>query len=141
MTDTRSEATGSTRWSFSSGWIPEQSTGHEPEVTSRVELRLLNTAAEDSCVRATIYHEDREPVGPYEILVAGRRVRHVRVNDLIDPEAVPLGRPFGVVLDSDVPVVAELVYIDTRRDHLAITSLPGSAGRPGGSGDPGGPAN
>lgn len=131
MDATRSAAAGSARWSFSSGWIPAESTGHEPEFTSRMELRLLNTSDDDACVRATVYHEDSAPVGPYEVLVSARRVRHIRINDLIEPEAVPLGRPFGLVLDSDVPVVAQLMYLDTRRDQLAVASVPGVPGHPG----------
>ena len=58
----------------------------------------------------------------------GRRVREVRLNDLIDPEAVPLGEPLGLVLESDLPVVAQLRSVDTRRDGLAVTAIPGLPG-------------
>ncbi|MCT1434099.1 MULTISPECIES: sensory rhodopsin transducer [Dietzia] len=125
---TETDAHGSTRWFFSAGFIPEHGTGHEPEYTSRTELCLLNTGADEACVRLTVYHSDRDPVGPYEIRVEGRRVRELRVNDLIAPEAVPLGRPLGLVLESDVPVVAQLRYIDTRRGGLAVTAVPGLPG-------------
>lgn len=119
---------GHSRWFFSAGMIPEHGTGREPEFTSRIELCLLNTGAGEVCVRLTVFHADRDPVGPYEIRVEGRRVREQRLNDLIAPEAVPLGRPLGLVLDSDRPVVAQLRYVDTRRDGLTVTAIPGLPG-------------
>lgn len=119
---------GSTRWFFSAGYIPEHGTGHEPEYTSRTELSLLNTGPSEACVRLTVFHSDRDPVGPYEIRVSGRRVRELRLNDLIAPEALPLGRPLGLVLESDLPVVAQLRYVDTRRDGLTVTAVPGLPG-------------
>ena len=138
MSDTDQPARGSTphdgisyghsRWFFSNGMIPEHGTGREPEFTSRIELCLLNTGAGEVCVRLTVFHANRDPVGPYEIRVKGRRVRELRLNDLIAPEAVPLGRPLGLVLDSDRPVVAQLRYVDTRRDRLTVTAIPGLPG-------------
>lgn len=127
-TATDQPAHGHTRWFFSAGLVPARSTGHEPTFTSRTELCLLNTGADEACVRLTVFHSDRDPVGPYEIRVAGRRVREVRLNDLIDPEAVPLGVPLGLVLESDHAVVAQLRSVDTRRDGLAVTAIPGLPG-------------
>lgn len=133
MTTPAHPPAGAYRWYFSAGMIPEHSTGHEPEFTSRIEICLLNTGVEEARVQATVYHENSEPVGPYEIRVPGARVCHVRINDLIEPEAVPLGRPFGLALDSEVPVVAQLMYLDTRSGQLAVTSIPGIAEGSGGS--------
>lgn len=127
MTD-EPRAHGDTRWFFPAGMMPGSSTGREPEYTSRTELCLLNAGDDEACVHLTVFHSDRDPVGPYEILVAGRRVREVRLNDLIDPEALPLGQPLGLVLESDVPVVAQLRYVDTRRDGLTVTTIPGLPG-------------
>lgn len=114
---------GRTEWVFSAGFAPSESTGPEPEFTSRNTLCLLNTGAEEVCVRLTIYHEDRAPVGPYEILVGGQRVRHIRINDLIDPEAVPLDAPYGLALRADRPVVAQLYSLDSRGGQLAVSHL------------------
>ncbi|MDZ5078475.1 sensory rhodopsin transducer [Nesterenkonia sp. HG001] len=119
---------GSRRWAFSAGWIPPESTGHEPAFTSRDVLCLLNTDPGEACVEATVHHSDRDPVGPYRISVGAGRVKHVRLNDLIDPEAVPLGEPYGLVLVSDVPVVAQLAHLDTRdgqRSGALLNGVPG----------------
>ncbi|GAB3189280.1 sensory rhodopsin transducer [Nesterenkonia suensis] len=110
----RSDGVGRWRWAFSAGWIPPASTGHEPEFTSREVLCLMNPEAEPACAEVTVHHADRDPVGPYRILVDAGRVRHVRINDLIDPEAVPLGVPYGLTVSSDVPVIVQLAHVDTR---------------------------
>ncbi|GAA1806332.1 sensory rhodopsin transducer [Nesterenkonia flava] len=114
---------GRTTWVFSAGFAPSQSTGHEPEFTSRNTLCLLNTADQPACVRLTVFHEQADPVGPYEVLVDPRRVKHQRINDLIEPEAVPLDSPYGLVLESDIPVVAQLYYLDSRGGELSVSHL------------------
>lgn len=117
-------ALGHTTWAFSAGHMPDGSTGREPEFTSRDELCLLNTGDDDACCELTVFHPDADPVGPYVVVVPGRRVRQVRVNDLIDPQAVHLGVPYALTLASDRPVVAQLKHVDTRQAELgvAITS-------------------
>lgn len=117
-----------TQWTFPAGFIPEQSTGHEPENTSRNVLCLLNPGPAQGCAKIVVYHEDRDPVGPYLITLPAERVRHIRINDLIDPQAVPLGSPYGLALTSDVPISVQLVYVDTSEGRFAVTSLPGIPG-------------
>lgn len=119
---------GRRSWAFAAGHVPERSTGHEPEFTSREEVCLLNTTDQDGCAELTVYHCDQDPVGPYRVAVGARRVLHVRVNDLIDPEAVPLGVPYGLVVTSDVPLVVQLTRIDTSRAELGVAI---SSGLPG----------
>jgi hypothetical protein len=101
-------------WAIPGGRIPPVSHGTEPEFTSFDQLCILNTGDEAARIDITIYYQDREPVGPYPLVVDARRVRHVRLNDLIDPEAIYLGRPFGCVLRASVPVVVQFARQDTR---------------------------
>ena len=56
---------GRRSWAFSAGHLPDGSTGHEPEMTSRDELCFLNTTDDDACAEVTVYYGDGEPVGPY----------------------------------------------------------------------------
>jgi hypothetical protein len=114
---------GGRTWVFSAGFAPSQSTGFEPDFTSRNTLCLLNTGHRPACVELSIYYEDAEPVGPYEILVAAQRVKHQRINDLIEPEAVYLDRPYGLVVESDEPIIAQLYYLDSRNGHLTVSHL------------------
>lgn len=119
---------GRTSWVFSAGFAPSASTGVEPEFTSRNTLCLLNTGNQAACIELTVYYDDADPVGPYEVLVEPQRVKHQRINDLIDPQAVMLDQPYGLVVESDRPVVAQLYYLDSRGDELAVSHLNPVAG-------------
>lgn len=129
---TTPEPLGHRVWVFPGGHVPATGTGPEPEFTGRDELCLLNSGGEPARVELTVLHEDADPVGPYPLRVAARRVRHVRINDLIDPQAVPLGVPYGLIVRADVPVVAQLTRTDTRRSALATAVAPGFAAGTGG---------
>lgn len=116
---------GHTRWTFAGGNIPVESTGPEPEFTSRDDLCVLNAGDEQAALTITVYFRDDEPVGPFHLDVAAERVRHVPINNLIDPQAIPLGEPYALVVHSDRPVVAQLTRTDTRRGGLAIATASG----------------
>jgi hypothetical protein len=119
------KATGRTTWVFAGGRIPFRSTGREPENTSRDELCLLNSGFDEAHVEVTLFYSDRDPVGPYRFSVPARRVRRVRVNDLINPEAPPLDKEYGAIVESDVPIVAQLDRKDTSRPENAILTTMG----------------
>lgn len=114
---------GRKSWAIAGGHIPPRSTGPEPASTSRDELFLLNTGDRDARVTLTIFYADREPVTGYQLSVAARRVRVVRFNDLIDPEAMPLDVDYGAVIDADVPIVVQFARYDTSRYSLATLGL------------------
>ena len=65
---------------------------------------------------------DREPAGPYAITVAARRTKHVRFNDLRDPEKIPLATDFASVIESDVPIVVQHTRLDSRQAENALLS-------------------
>lgn len=107
-------------WAFSAGFIPAGASGVEPDFTSRDEICLLNPGEMDACAELTVLHADSEPAGPYRIEVPARRVKHVRIGDLIDPVPVPLGVPYGFTLESDQPVVVQMRHLDSRQEALAV---------------------
>lgn len=111
---------GQHTWAIPEGYIPDGSTGPEPEMESHETVCILNTAEEDATVEITIYFTDREPVGPYEKIVQSKRTAHVRFNELEDPEAVPRGEPFASVVESDVPVVCQHTRLDSRQAENAL---------------------
>lgn len=119
---------GRTSWAFAAGFMPDGSTGREPEFTSRDELCLLNTGGEGACAEVTVFHKGDDPVGPYLIEVPARRVRHVRVNDLIDPQAIPLGVAYGLTVESDAALVIQMRHVDTRQAELGVAISSGFSG-------------
>lgn len=113
---------GSKVWAIAEGYIPPASNGPEPEMTSHETVCLLNCSDEEAHIAITIYYSDREPVGPYRVTVPARRTRHVRFNDLRDPEIIPRGTDFSSVIRSDVPVVAQHTRLDSRQAANALLS-------------------
>lgn len=67
---------GAKRWAIAEGYIPGESTGPEPQMTSHETACLLNVSNDPAHVRVTIFYSDREPAGPYHITVppAGRAI-------------------------------------------------------------------
>jgi hypothetical protein len=113
---------GRRRWAIAEGWIPDESTGPEPDMTSHETLCFLNTGDRDAKVEITLYFADREPAGPYPITVGARRTVHQWINDLEGPEPVPLATDYAMLVESDVPIVVQHTRIDTRQAANALLS-------------------
>lgn len=111
---------GKKRWAIAEGYIPAWSHGPGPELISHETVCLLNCADQDARVTITVYFADREPAGPYPITVPARRTRHVRFNELKDPELIPQGVDFASVIESDMPVVVQHTRLDSRQSELAL---------------------
>lgn len=117
-----SQAMGAKRWAIPEGYIPAKSTGPEPQMTSHETACLLNISNNSAHVKITIFYSDREPVGPYNITVPPQRTRHVRFNDLADPEPIPRDTDFASLIESDVPIVVQHTRLDSRQAENALLS-------------------
>jgi hypothetical protein len=113
---------GAKTWVIAEGYIPGESHGPEPQMTSHETVCLLNCSDNDAHVEITIYYKDREPVGPYRLIVSARRTRHVRFNDLREPEMIPRDTDYSSVIESDVPIVAQHTRLDSRQANNALLS-------------------
>ena len=111
---------GKKHWVIAEGFIPKESNGPQPQMVSHETACILNTNEEDAHLEVTIYFSDRDPAGPYLITVPARRTRHLRFNDLKDPEPVPLGTDYSSVFVSDLPVVIQHTRLDSRQSENAI---------------------
>ena len=116
---TRAEI-GRCRWAVAEGYIPKWSHGPEPELVSHESVCLLNAGSADAHVEITLYFSNREPVGPYRLTVPARRTRHVRFNELHDPEPVPRGTEYSSVIESTVPIVVQHTRLDSRQAENAL---------------------
>lgn len=117
-----SAVTGKRTWAIPEGYIPEESTGPEPEMISHESVCILNTTDEDASIEITVYFSDREPVGPYEETVPAERTKHIRYNELEDPEELPKGEDFASVIEADVPVVCQHTRLDSRQTENGLLS-------------------
>ena len=110
---------GRRRWAIAEGYLPGWSHGSEP-LKSHETACILNANDVDADVRITIFFADRDPAGPYRIRVPARRTRHVRFDDLADPEVIPRGTDYASVIESDVPIVVQHTRLDSRQAENAL---------------------
>ena len=113
---------GALTWAIAEGHIPSASTGEGPALESHETACLLNPGDEPAEVELTVYFSDRDPVGPYRTTVPARRTKHLRFNDLEDPEPVPRDTDYAAVIESDRPIVVQHTRLDSRQPELALLS-------------------
>ncbi len=111
---------GRRRWAIAEGYIPDWSTGPEPQMTSHETACILNASDQDAHVEITVYFSDREPAGPYRVTVPARRTKHLRFNELDDPEPIPKDTDYASVIESDVPIVVQHTRLDSRQAENAL---------------------
>lgn len=111
--------TGKHNWFVSDGYLPGDSSHG---VESHEAACVLNTGARDARVAFTFYFEDREPLGPVEVVVGSRRTRHVRLDDSAAIGGVELPRdvPFAYAVESDEAVVLQHSRLDTSAGAYAL---------------------
>ena len=119
---------GRRTWAIAEGYIPSWSHGPEPLFTSHETACLLNTSEHDAHVEIIIFFSDRDPAGPYRVIVPARRTLHVRFNNLNDPEPVPRDTDYSSVISSDVPIVVQHTRLDSRQAENALLSTIAYAG-------------
>jgi hypothetical protein len=119
---------GAKRWAIAEGYIPSYSHGAAPQFTSHETACILNPNGTDARVEITIYYSDREPVGPYCIVVPARRTKHVRFNNLDDPEPIPKDTDYASVIESNVPIVVQHTRLDSRQAETALLTTIAYAG-------------
>lgn len=114
---------GKTRWAIAEGYIPSQSTnGEDSRFLSHETACLLNANDSDTDVSITVYFANREPAGPFRLIIKARRTLHVRFNDLCDPEVIPRDTDYSSVIQSSLPIVVQHTRLDSRKAALALLS-------------------
>lgn len=113
---------GSTRWAVGDGWIPPYSSSEDSALQSHESVCMLNSGDEPADVDIVLYFADRDPAGPYQLTIPPRRVRHVTLNHLDDPEPVPLATDYSMVISASVPIVVQHTRLDSRSAENALFS-------------------
>ena len=112
---------GRKHWAIAEGYIPSDGDGGgDRRFVSHETVCLLNAGDAPAHIVLTLYFADREPAGPYCIEVPPRRTKHVRFNDLDDPQRVPRETDYACTIESDVPIVVQHTRLDSRRESLAL---------------------
>jgi len=114
---------GSRRWAIPEGYIPGTSVDpNDPALLSHEAACLLNPSGEDAAITITIFFEDREPAGPYRFQLPARRTKHLRFNDLKDPETIPRDTAYASLIESTVPIIVQHTRLDSRNPNIALLS-------------------
>jgi hypothetical protein len=111
---------GSKIWAIPEGYIPSKSTGPQPDMTSHETACILNAGDVDAHLELMIYYTDKEPIGPYKVIVPARRSKHVRFNNLHDPAEIPKDTEYSCVIRSDQPIVVQHTRLDSRQAENAL---------------------
>jgi hypothetical protein len=111
---------GRRRWAIAEGYIPKESHGPAPSMTSHETACVLNASDQEAQIEITIFYADRDPVGPYRVSVPPRRTKHVCFNDLTDAEPIPRGTDFASIIESNTPVVMQHTRLGSRQAENAL---------------------
>lgn len=114
------QALGKKQWVIAEGYIPGKSTGPTPQMLSHETACILNTSSQKAKIEITIYFADKDPLGPYFVEVEPKRTKHVRFNDLRDPQEIPRDTDYASVITSDVPIVVQHTRLDSRQAENAL---------------------
>src|SRR5690349_21755915 len=101
------DVVGRKTWAIPEGYIPGESTGPAPALTSHEACCILNASPYDAQIEITVFFENRDPAGPYKFSVSANRTRHLRFNNFDDPERIPRDTPYASLIRSDVPIVVQ----------------------------------
>jgi hypothetical protein len=116
------DSIGRRRWAIAEGYIPSQSSFSDRALVSHETACILNASDRDANVLIMIFFADREPVGPYRVIVKAQSTLHLRFNDLSDPQPIPRDTDYASVIESDAPIVVQHTRLDSRRAEVALLS-------------------
>lgn len=108
---------GKKKWAIAEGYIPEGSTGPEPQMESHETICILNAGGDDAKVEIMVYFTDRNPEGPFPYTIESQRTKHIRLNSF-----VPKGIDFSTTITSSVPIVVQHTRLDSRQAENALLS-------------------
>ena len=109
-------------WAIPEGYIPGESHGPAPEMTSHEACCILNVSDNTARVAITIFFEDRKPLGPFRFEIGPQRTKHLRFNNFNEPAKIPRDTPYSSVIESNVPVVVQHTRLDSRQAENALLS-------------------
>lgn len=91
-------------------------------MTSHDSICILNASKQHADIEVFAYFQDRGPAGPYKLHIGAERIHHQRLNDLSDPEKIPHGTDYSLVIHSSAPIVVQHTRLDSRQAENALMS-------------------
>jgi len=107
-------------WAIPEGYIPTYSHTTGRELVSHEAACILNASNKEAHIKITLFFSDKDPIGPYLITVPPRRTKHIRFNDLKDPQPIPKGVDYASLIESDVEIIVQHTRLDSRQAENAL---------------------
>ncbi len=121
-----SNAIGKKIWIFPDLEMPPAGTS---ELKAHESIIILNTGDEDAHVKMTLYFDDKDPIADIDCTVKAKRVRCLRTNNPADFGGLDIEqeKQYAIMLESDIPVVAQYGRLETRQANAAFYTVMGYA--------------
>ena len=109
---------GKRQWLIADGYMSDTQNG---DFVSHEAVCVLNLSGETANINITIYFEDREPLKGFVAECQSERTNHIRLDKIENKDGVkiPLGVPYALLIESDVPVVCQhsRMYVPRQKRH------------------------
>jgi len=116
---------GSKTWYFADGYLPEK-VGPGP-MEGHEALMLLNTNPEPVKVLIDVYFEDKDPAEGIQVIVDGRRIKTLRLDNPADLRGLvikPLTQ-YALRVRSSANIIAQFGRLDTTQTNMAYYGVAG----------------
>lgn len=113
------KSAGAKAWFVPDCFLPERSSGG---LASHEAACVLNLSRRPATLRFTVYFEDRPPLTGLRAACPAERTNHIHLKRLRTArgKTIPVGVPFALKVESDVPVVVQHTRLDTTQPALAL---------------------
>ena len=120
-------AIGATIWSFPDAYLPALGPPGASGYVGHESLCVLNVGPDDAHLTISLYFADQAPRRGIAVTVAGERCRHLRFDrpEEIGGVQIPREVPYGIVVESDRPVVVQHSRLDVTQPNMAFLSTIG----------------
>jgi hypothetical protein len=121
---------GKNIWVFPDAFLPLEGkpykTTSSGDQYSHESLCIVNSNDDNSDLNITFLFEDRDPIENFKCNIKAKRSLHLRLDNIIfdDGKKIPREKPYSIILQSSLKVVAQLSRLDTTSNYNAfMTSL------------------
>lgn len=115
---------GARTWTIPDAYLPAAGPPGAAGYVGHESLCVLNAGDADAHLRLSFLFADREPLRGIAATVPAWRCRHIRFDrlDELGGFVVPRETPYGLVVESDVPVVVQHSRLDVTQPNMAFLS-------------------
>ncbi len=120
----RPRALGARTWTIPDAYLPAIGPKGKPGYVGHESLCVLNTRARAAQLRIGLYFADREPMTTPVLTIEPGRFFHLRFDDPVQLGGlvVPREVPYGLRVESNVPVVVQHSRLDVTQANMTFLS-------------------